>query len=203
MSKLVYLDTETNALAPGQIGQLSIIIEEDGTIRAKNYFMKIDYMTDGAMEVTHRDKEFYDKVSNGKTFKDYADDIENELSDATLIAHNLKFDENFISSEFWRINKVFKPYERFCTMNYFAPIMNIPGGKYGKPKNPKLSELVEYFNIDEKKVLSYAKQLFNTGDELTYHDAMYDTTSMFIAVHIYKERLEQSNNDWTSKFCKE
>lgn len=37
--KKVFLDTETTDIAPGQIAQLSMIIEEDnGNIYAKNYF---------------------------------------------------------------------------------------------------------------------------------------------------------------------
>ena len=40
--KKVFLDTETSGLAPGEIAQLSLIIEEEtGEVRAKNYFFKI------------------------------------------------------------------------------------------------------------------------------------------------------------------
>ena len=94
--KRVFLDTETTGFAPGQIGQLSMIIEEDNKVTARNYFFSIDYISASASEVTGRDVEFYSKASNGKRFADYKDEILEALSGATIIAHNLKFYENFI-----------------------------------------------------------------------------------------------------------
>jgi len=205
MSKLVYLDTETTDLKPGQIGQLSLIIEDNGNIRAKNYFMKVKSMAEGAAKVTHRDVAFYEKVSEGKEFKDYADEIFDELKDATIIAHNEKFDENFISTEFWRLDKIFKPSGTFCTMEFFKPIMQMPNKyrKYKSPyKNPKLEELVDWLKIDPDKVQKYTQQLFNMSENTLYHDAMYDTTSMFIAVHVYKEKNEGNVGDWHKAFVK-
>lgn len=200
----VFLDTETSGLAPGQIGQLSLINEEDnGKISANNYFFKIDYITSKAEEICGRGLDFYKKASNGKVFADYSDEIYSILSDATLIAHNLKFDENFISTEFWRQNIVFKPAGRFDTMEYFRNICKIPGGRGRNGyKNPKLEELVEYFNIDKDKVLAYSKELFNNNNDenIGFHDARYDTTSMFVAFHVYQDTL-YNKEDWKKTFC--
>ena len=202
--KKVFLDTETTGFAPGQIGQLSMIIEEEnGVVSAKNYFFKIDYITSGAEEACGRGLEFYTKASDGKVFADYKDEILEILKDATLIAHNLKFDENFISTEFWRQNIMFKPAGRFDTMNYFRDICQLPGGRRGhKYKNPKLEEFVDYFNVDKDKVQKYSIKLFGNDDNTNvgYHDARFDTTSMFVAFHIYQDSL-YDKNDWATVFC--
>ncbi len=203
--KKVFLDTETTGLKPGQIGQLSMIIEyDDSKIEAKNYFFNIDYIEDGAAEVCGRDLEFYKKASNGKCFKDYKLEILEILKDSLLIAHNEKFDENFISTEFWREDIIFKPAQRFCTMEYFRDIIKLLPGRYGhKYKNPKLSELVNYFNIDEDKVKKYSVQLFGNDDSTNtgFHDARYDTTSMFVAFCIYRDSLNNSTK-WKDAFSK-
>ena len=201
--KKVFFDTETTGLKPGQIAQLSAIIEEDGKeLVAKNYFFKVNYMTDGAAEVCGRDVEFYLQASDGKIFADYSDEIEELFKGATLIAHNLNFDENFVSMEFWRLNKIFKPTDRFDTMTYFKDICNIPG-RYGKPKNPKLEELIDFFKIDKEKVKKYSEYLFGTDSngEVGFHDARYDTTAMFVAFQIHKEAM-YGQSDWKEKFTK-
>lgn len=199
----IFLDTETTSLCPGQIGQLSMIIEEEnGEVSTKNYFFKIDYISPSAEEICGRGIEFYEKASGGKVFADYKDEIYNTLADSTLIAHNIKFDVNFISTEFWRQNILFKPSNEFDTMEYFKEICKIPGkGKY-KYKNPKLEELVEYFNINKEAIRKYSEQLFGNDDNTNdgFHDARYDTTSMFIAFHIYQDSL-YNKNDWANVFC--
>lgn len=200
--KKVFLDTETSGLAPGQIGQLSLITEEDnGKVLANNYFFKIDYITSSAEEICGRGLDFYEKASNGKVFADYKDELIEKLSNSMIIAHNLKFDENFISTEFWRQNIIFQPAGRFDTMNYFKDICKIPyNSRSNKYKNPKLEELVDFFNIDKNKVLEYSKQLFGNDDNMGFHDARYDTTSMFVAFHVYQDTL-YNKTDWKNTFC--
>lgn len=200
----VFLDTETTGLAPGQIGQLSMIIEEEnGDVSAKNYFFKIDYITSGAEEACGRGVDFYTEASNGKVFADYKDEILEILKDATLIAHNLKFDENFISTEFWRQGIMFKPAGRFDTMDYFRDICQLPCGRRGqKYKNPKLEELVGHFSVNKDKVQQYSVKLFGNDDNTNvgFHDARFDTTSMFVAFHVYQDSLH-GKTDWAKVFC--
>ena len=93
---------------------------------------------------------------------------------------------------------MFSPKERFDTMKYFVDICKLPG-KYGKYKNPKLEELVNFFNIDKDKVKAYSEKLFGTDDTGGFHDARYDTTSMFVAFQIYKDSL-YNKNDWKNLF---
>lgn len=198
----VFIDTETSGLAPGQIGQLAIITErESGEVVGDNYFFKIDYIDEGAMKVTGRDLNFYEKASNGKVFRDFADEIYEKVSHGVLIAHNLNFDENFLSTEFWRLNRVFKPEKRFDTMTFFTDICQLPPKRPGeKFKKPKLSELVDFYNIDSNKIEKYCSQIFNNSDN-NFHGATFDTTAMFIAFQIYNEKLNGSNT-WEETFRK-
>jgi len=197
----VFLDTETTGFNPGQIAQLSLIIDEDNREPfGKNFFFEIDYITPSAEETCGRGVEFYKRASGGKRFKDDMLEILEYLKDSTLIAHNLQFDENFISTEFWRQNIMFRPTDRFDTMLYFRDICKIPGKYKRQFKNPKLEELVDYFNINKDKVKKYAEQLFITSDSGSFHDARYDTTSMFVAFQIYKESLNNSTA-WRDVFC--
>lgn len=199
----IYLDTETTGYAPGQIAQLSYIIEdENDNVVGKNYFFKIKYITSGAEEVCGRGLEFYEEKSGGKEFKDHADAIYDDLNNNLLIAHNLRFDENFISTEFWRINKLFSPASRYDSMINFRDYCGIPGTG-GKCKNPKLEELVDSLSVDKDKVLEYTKVIFKTDDDtIGFHDARYDTTALFVALHVYENKLN-NKTDWISRFCKE
>lgn len=197
--KQIYFDTETSGLEPGQIGQLAmIILNDDQSIKAKNYFFDIDSVEEGAAKVTGRDVEFYHKASGGKRFDDYASEIYNEMEGAMLIAHNIKFDVKFLTAEFFRCNAIFTPTQQFDTMTYFKPI--VKAQIYGKIKNPKLEELVRYMNIDTNKVARFTSRLFGIDAE-AYHDAMYDTTSMFVAVEVYNDKLH-GNKQWADVFCK-
>ena len=200
----VFFDTETSGLAPGSIGQLSAIIVDDtdgeARVTAKNYFFAMDFITDDAARICGRDLDFYISASKGRRFSDYAQEIKELFTDATLIAHNLKFDENFLSAELWRNRITLKPADRFDTMVYFKDICKIPG-KYGKYKNPKLEELVDYFNIDKDKVLVYSQQLFKSEDTFGFHDSRYDTASMFVAFNVYKD-MYSGTREWIDAFVK-
>lgn len=202
--KRIFLDTETTGFSPGQIGQLSMIIDEDGNEPvAKNYFFEIDYISADAEKVCGRGVDFYKEVSGGKRFADYATEISEILKTGTWIAHNLKFDENFISTEFWRQNIILKPENRFCTMEYFRDICKLPA-KSGKTKykNPKLEEFVDCMQVNKNKVMKYCSILFGDDNLGGFHDARYDTTSMFVAFKMYNDML-QGTSSWVSTFRKQ
>lgn len=204
--KNVYLDTETTDFNPGQIAELSMIVEntDTGAIESRhNYYFTVDEMTEGAQEVHGYSIELLKSLSGGKRFADYHEEILNILQDAIIVAHNENFDEKFISTELWRCGISFKPAGRFCTMQSFKDILQIPAKytKYGKYKNPKLSEVVDYLRIDTKKVAEYTAELFGTADkEDVYHDSRFDTTAMFIAVQVQREKLH-GGSTWISRFC--
>lgn len=202
MGKVVYLDTETTGLNPGQICELSLIVENDFQFtEAKNYFFKVDTMTDGAEKVHGYSMVDLAGLSGGKTFSDYKDELLEKLSDATLVAHNVPFDEKFISQEFWRCGISFRPAARLDSMEYFKPIMRIPARskKYGPFKNPKLSEVITYYNISHEKIGNLSNQLF--GDmKKDYHDSRFDTTALYVMINVRREILN-GGTLWYRHFC--
>lgn len=201
--KKVFFDTETTSLHPGQIAQLSFIVESEGKIEtAKNYFFKVNEVDPGAEKVHGMSVEFLEEKSGGKTFADTYDEFYEYFRYGKLIAHNVKFDERFISSELWRLGVSFKPIEKQCTMQYFKDILQIPSKnpRYGKYKNPNLGELVSSLNIDQSKVIEYSGKLFGAAD-ISFHDARFDTTAMYVCTNVYKEMI-QGGTEWQSIFCK-
>lgn len=201
----IFFDTETTGLNPGQIGQLAFIMEGEGKILlAKNYFFRVNEMEEGAEKVHKMSKEFLEKASNGKTFADQYEEFYKYFKDSKLIAHNLKFDEKFLSSELWRVGISFRPAGRQCTMEYFKELLKLPNRypRYGKYKNPNLGEVVNYFNIDENKVLEFSKKLFGEGEDITFHDARFDTTAMYVATNIHREDIVGRGTAWHDMFCR-
>ena len=59
-----------------------------------------------------------------------------------------------------------------------------------------------YFNINKDKVQKYSIALFGNDDSTNtgFHDARYDTTSMFVAFHVYQDSL-YNKSDWANMFC--
>ena len=137
----------------------------------------------------------------GKVFKDYVDELLPILTSNTLVAHNLPFDEKFLSSEFWRAKISFKPINRLDTMEYFKPILKIPAKtmRYGPYKNPKLSEVIDYFKISKYEIERYTEKLFG-GVTTNYHDSRFDTVAMYVAVNIQRENLH-GGSTWHMRFC--
>ena len=182
--KRIYFDTETSGFKPGSIGQLSVIIEEDSKVTTYNKYFELDFIIDSALETTHRDLNFYKEASKGIRFKDCKDEILDIFSNALVIAHNEKFDMMFLSTEFWRCDIIFKPKSEFDSMTYFKDKCKLPSKRGSAFKNPKLEEIADYLGIDKDKVNHYAKKLFNVEGQLDFHDAMYDTTMLYICIKV-------------------
>lgn len=200
--KTIYLDTETTGLKPGQITQLSYIMSEDGELTAKNYFFKVDHIEPGAEALLNRGVDFFEKASGGKVFKDYYNEIYNDLKDNWIVTHNIEFDLNFLSMEFWRCGIQYSPEYTICSMNYFKPILAIPM-KYGKKlKNPKLEEVVNYFNLNKDAISKLTRKLYGCSEEDSYHDARFDSTAMFVALTINKIKDKTDSNSiyWKDTF---
>lgn len=202
--KRVYFDTETTGFKPGQICQLAIIVDEDGKITTHNFFFDVKFIDEGAAKATGRDLDFYKKVASEIYFKDKADEITEIFKDATFVAHNLKFDEGFLSAELWRCNKQVTPKDRIDTMLIFTDIVKAKN-QYGKVKYPKLSEVVSHYMIDENMVRNLVQTWFDCSDGTSgdFHDARFDTASMFVVYQIYLEDLYNLNEKpWRDKFTK-
>lgn len=198
----IYLDTETTSFVPGSIIELSMIIEDVDTksIVARNYFFDVDSIDEGAQKAHGFSVEDIHMLSGGKRFEDYYLELNQILTSGTLIAHNEAFDERYLSAELWRCGISFTPLDRLCTMKVFKDILQIPAKykKYGAYKNPKLSEVMEYLSISTNRVNEYSKRLFNYGGS-EYHDSRFDTTAMYVAVQVYREKLH-GGSDWHNMF---
>lgn len=199
--RIVYLDTETTGLNPGQICELSMIVEDDLKFTsAHDIYFKVSEMTEGAQNVHGLSIEDLKILSNGLEFKDHKDELLNILNGATLVAHNLPFDEKFISQEFWRCGISFTPANRLDSMKYFNPILRLPARskKYGPYKNPKLVEVMEYFRVSPEKIGAFSNEIFNKKSS-GYHDSAFDTTALYIMINVQREILN-GGNYWYNRF---
>ena len=101
---IIYLDTETTGLHPGQICQLSYIIQNGNSVKGKNFFFAVDYVEYGAYMVHGFSKDKLEQLSNGKGFECFIDEIEQDFLSADLVcSHNTAFDFGFLRKEFERM----------------------------------------------------------------------------------------------------
>ncbi len=178
--KSIFLDTETTGLKPGQIAQLTYLIEENKELTvAKNYFFTVQTMSPQAEMVHGFSIEKLDELSQGATFEDFHNDILKDFNDSTCIAHNVKFDRGFVEAELDRINKIAEFKNYFCTMEYFKNIVKLPGKFKNGYKNPKVEEVLDFYKITPEKVLQKTKYIFECED-VSFHDARYDTVAMYL-----------------------
>lgn len=201
MARYVYFDTETTGFKPGQIGQLTAIIVDEGNVKGVNYFFEVVHVDPDVTKTLGRDVEFYSSRAKGLKFKDKADEIKNIFDNAIWVAHNLRFDENFLSSELWRCGLTSTASNKLDTMEHFRPIIKATNS-YGRIKNPKLIEVVKGLGLNEEKIRQYACKLFESSDdEITYHDSRYDTTVVYVITNIARELSEQNSEfKWWNTF---
>lgn len=185
--EMVFFDTETTDLYPGEIAQLSYFVT-DVTLKplyAKNFYFTVDKIADGAKKVNGLDEKLLKEWSGGKKFVDHHTEIHQDLQQRLLVAHNIRFDTTFLQSEFLRCGINFSSAQSLCTMNYFKGICLIPDSK-GKVKNPKLEEVLRYFGITDGEVDEVAVNAFGEFD-LRFHDSRYDAVAVYL---IYKKATE-------------
>lgn len=179
---ILCFDTETTSLRPGQICQLSYVMQEGVSLRARNLFFTVDQMDYSAYAVHGFSLEKLSALSNGKRFGDYIDIIEQDFSCADLIiSHNTSFDFMFMRAEFERLGKIFAPKKEFCTMKKFTPVCKLPKHRGEGYKYPKLSELCEFLQISNYEISNSSKQIF--GANAGFHDARFDTTAVLLALN--------------------
>lgn len=187
---ILYFDTETTGLYPGQICQLSYVMQTKNSISAKNFFFTVDSMEYGAFMVHGFSIEKLNKLSNGKRFEHHFNEIEKDfLSASVLVSHNTAFDFSFMRNEFERLGETFFVKDEFCTMKNATPVCKILRSNGKSYKYPKLSELTCFLGISDQEILNTAKRLF--GAQTGYHDARFDTSAVYLisntAFDKYKE----------------
>lgn len=184
MIKKVFIDTETSGFKPGQICQLTYTITiDDKVTEAKNFFLSCDYIDPGAEKVHGFSVDKLKILSGGKTFKDIAEEVADDLDGSIFIAHNAKFDINFLKAEIERAGYAFLIGGSFCTMEYFTDILKLKG-KYGKHKWPKLAETMDFLKIDsDSKGFNKALHRLYGDDGITFHDARFDVCGLIMVYY--------------------
>ena len=178
---ILYLDTETSGLRPGQICQLSYVMQDKTKTVAKNMFFTVDFVEYGAYMVHGFSVENLRILSKGKRFSDYAKEIERDFESASVIvAHNTSFDMMFLRAEFERLFKTLPVNKEFCSMKNTTGLCKLPGRRLGY-KYPKLSELTCFLGITDTEIAIDSKRLF--GEKAGFHDARFDTTAVYLAMN--------------------
>ncbi len=179
---ILYFDTETTGLHPGQICQLSYVMQRGDELLSRNFFFKVDNVEYSAFMVHGFSVERLEKLSGGKIFSDYIDVIEQDfLSADVVVSHNFSFDNMFMRAEFERLNKVFSVKREFCSMKKSTPLCQLKRKTGEGYKYPKLSELCAFLEIDDAQILNASSEIF--GAKTGFHDARFDTTALCLAVN--------------------
>lgn len=184
LMKMIFFDTETTGLRPGNICQLSYILVDTGIkpnkTTGKNVFFTVDYVEPGAEKIHGFSVEILYKLSNGESFKDHLQEFIQDFKDADiLIGHNVNFDIKFLSSELKNCNKTLNVKHVFCTMNYYKNICKLKN-KRNEYKAPRLEEVVRFLHIQNSYINNLSKKLFN--GTANFHDARFDTTATYLIV---------------------
>ncbi len=179
---ILYFDTETSGLNPGQICQLSYIMQTKKGFSSKNFFFTVDHVEMGALMVHGFSVQKLKELSNGKRFGDFFDEIKSDFESADLIvSHNTAFDFSFMRKEYERLNEIFYIKNEFCSMKKSTPICKLSRKSGVGYKYPKLQELCEFCGIADGKILSFSSTAFNSA--CSFHDARFDSSAVFLAVN--------------------
>lgn len=179
---MIVFDTEATDLTPGQICQLSYLVEEEGQVSGHNYYFSVDDMNPDAQEVHGLSMDQLTELSGGQWFEDVAQQILADFNIASLVVgHNVAADERYLQVEMQRAGLKLKKLNTFCTMNYASGIMNMARKVVtGRPKPPKLSELADYYGITPQMAEETATRHFGAAGSL--HDARYDTAMTYLCL---------------------
>lgn len=189
--KLLFFDTETTSVKPGNICQLSYITIDTSTkpqtTVGKNFFFTVDEMDPGAEAIHGFSLEKLYELSDGLEFFDQIQEFMKDFFEADfIIGHNVQFDVKFLKHEVdslyqaGMIDSTWEPKKTFCTMAYYKNICNIPSANGNGIKNPKLSEVITFLGISDKAIAAKADELFQGSGN--YHDARFDTAAVYLLV---------------------
>ena len=185
MKDFLVFDTETTGLRPGNICQLSYIINNEKEETAKNFFFTVDHIELGAKRVHGFTEEKLIELSEGKRFVDFLPEIEEDFKRVgTIIAHNINFDLRFMKAEFESAGKEFEYNDYLCSMRKFTDICKIPNYNsrgFGRYKWPSLFELTKYMGIRKRDLVTETTRLFD-DPRSKFHDARYDTVAVYLSI---------------------
>ena len=176
---MLFFDTETTALTPGQICQIAYLMVQGGEVQAKNFYFSVDAMDPASAAVNQLTPEKLRILSHGRVFQDDLREIQQDFFQAdVIVAHNIAFDLAFLITEFDRLGQRFRYQNKLCTMKYFTPILKLPARREGMYKYPKLSELCQHFGCSEGEIAAWTARQFGVTDAAS-HDARFDATAVY------------------------
>ncbi|MEG0774651.1 3'-5' exonuclease [Clostridium sp.] len=182
--KLLFFDTETTDIKPGNICQLSYILVDNSTkpqtTIGKNFFFTVEDMSASAEDIHGFSLENLYELSNGQYFEDQLENfIHDFLNSDIVIGHNVNFDLKFLNHELEFCDIGFNPNNVFCTMSYYKDVCKMTNGR-GGIKNPRLEEVVTFLQLTQDEIKTKCNELFNGVGN--YHDARFDTTATYLIV---------------------
>lgn len=179
---ILFFDTETSGLRPGQICQLSYIMQDTEKTLAKNFYFTVDNIEHSAFLVHGLSVQKLLNLSAGKRFCEFLNEIKNDFESADLVvSHNTAFDFSFMRAEYERLGEIFNVRQAFCSMKNMTPVCKLAKSKGEGYKYPKLVELCSFFGITEMEISITSKKLF--GESADFHDARFDTTAVYLVVN--------------------
>lgn len=179
---ILYFDTETTGLYPGEICQLAYLMQDEEKTVAKNMFFTVDYVEAGAFAVHGFTPSVLAELSDGKIFCDRIDEIEKDFLTAdVVVAHNTSFDFAFMRKEFERCGREFCVKAEFCSMKRTVALCKLPKTRGAGYKYPKLSELCAYFGVTDGEISKETERFFDCG--LNFHDARYDVVATYLSIN--------------------
>lgn len=205
---MIIFDIETTGLYPesDQICQLSYIkIDENYNVKfAKNFYFTVNGMDRGAERVHGLSIDKLKELSNGKIFKDYANEIYQDfLKNEMLIAHNISFDFGFLYKELDRAGfntEFLNNQKQFCTMHAYIDIVKTGWSDYHcSYKWPRLEEVLDYLGISDEIIDTKTKEVFKIDDSnesTVAHDARFDVVATMEAYRFLGnyDRLDEFRN---------
>ena len=174
---ILYLDTETTGLKPGNICQLSYLMQDQFGIVAKNFFFTVDAVEYSAYMVHGFSVPELYRLSGGKRFSEFAKEIAENIKNAdAIVAHNVDFDLAFLRAEFDSACVPFNYKQAICSMKTAVPVCKLLRSRGVGYKYPKLTEFCDFLHIPEDVIVEYEKKWFGTVSHS--HDARFDTVAL-------------------------
>lgn len=162
MSKLVFLNIETTGEATywDNIAQLSYLIcdADLNIIKAKNFYFNIGYIDENATKKNGLSKENLNQLSNGKKFKDFSDELLNDLQDAKIVCYNSEICRAFLYTDFNDIGvKVDLDENFFSLKEAYRRLFCLKEHSYSRMS---LKEIKHYLNTTDKEIKEFAHTQF-------------------------------------------
>lgn len=185
--KQIALDVELDGMHPSRIIQLSYLIIEGRRVRGKNFYFAAKAVNRYARQVHGLSVYQLRRLSGGKTFIDYADEIYRDFADCKLIiGHDVAGDIRYLQREFDRLGVKLPRYRIFCTLKHYTQEANIPLKQNPNVlKPPKLTELTEHFGLSQEFIAAKCKKWYGGGNHP--HDARYDAAAAYLCMLVGEE----------------